>query len=171
MSVDVTTAKTKPRKKRRVWRWALGILLFILLVAAILAAIIWANRYALMEDMAKDALAEQGIEAELSIASVTKTHAVLKDIALSSEGERFFSATKITADYSWREAVKGQMQKLVFTAPKARLSIDDKGQIIDGWLPPTSNDSGGGFALPPQGLHIEDGEFSITSPYGNLPCR
>ncbi len=168
MSVDVTTAKIKPPKKRRVWRWALGILLFILLVAAILAAIIWVNRYALMEDMAKDALAKQGIEAELSIASVTKTHAVLKDIALSSEGEAFFSAKKITADYSWREAVKGQMQKLVFTAPKARLSIDGKGQIIDGWLPPTSADNGGGFALPPQGLHIEDGAFSITSPYGNL---
>jgi len=42
---------------------------------------VWLNRYSLLENAAEDLLLEQGIKAELSIESVSKTQAVLKNIS------------------------------------------------------------------------------------------
>jgi len=166
MSVDTTKTETPKRKKRSAWWWLLYGLLFIIFIAASIAAYVWLNRYSLLENAAEDLLLEQGIKAELSIESVSKTQAVLKNITLSDEASEFFSADKIVADYAWREALEGRVNKLQLIKPKARITIDKTGKIIDGWLPPQSTDSGEGTALPPQGIIIKEGRFDVTSPFG-----
>ena len=176
MSVAGTDVKvSQPRKKRSFWRWLLWALLVILILIAIIAAIIWSNRYSLLEDIAEDLLLEQGIQAELSIESVSKTQAVLKKIRLvdsaAADGTAFFSAEKITVDYAWREALNGRMEKLVFLKPKAQLTLDDKGQIIDGWLPPKGEGDQGELVLPPKGIIIQDGTFTLGSPYGEATAQ
>jgi len=170
-ATDTEKKKAKPRKKRVFWRWLLWIFLGLIILALVIAAYIWVNRYALLEKSAEDLLLEQGIRAELSIQSVSKTQAVLKNVALfdsEKDGETpFFSAQKIEADYQWREALEGRIEKLVFTQPKALITLDDKGQIIDGWIPPQSEDSSGNTALPPEGIFIKEGQFTVSSPYGD----
>ncbi len=172
MSVtDTEQKKATPRKMRPFWRWLLWIVFGLIFLVAIIAAYIWVNRYDLLEKSAEDLLLEQGIRAELSIQSVSKTQAVLKDVKLFDSEDSgdmpFFSAQKIEADYQWREALEGRIEKLVFTQPKARITLNDKGRIIDGWIPPQSEDRRGNTALPPQGIFIKKGQFTLSSPYGD----
>jgi len=176
MSVAKTEQReSKPRKKRPLWRWLLWTVFGLLIVVVILVAVIWLNRYSLLEDAAEDLLLEQGIKAELSIETVGKTQAVLNNIrledSLADDGTAFFMADKITVDYAWREALKGRVDKLVFLKPKARLTLDDKGQIIEGWLPPKGEGDGGDVVLPPKGLIIKDGTFTLGSPYGDATAQ
>jgi len=176
MSVAKTEQReSKPRKKRPLWRWLLWTVFGLLIVVVILVAVIWLNRYSLLEDAAEDLLLEQGIKAELSIETVGKTQAVLNNVrledSLADDGTAFFMADKITADYAWREALKGRVDKLVFLKPKARLTLDDKGQIIEGWLPPKGEGDGGDVVLPPKGLIIKDGTFTLGSPYGDATAQ
>lgn len=172
MSVaDADVGMKTPRKKRSIWRWLLWAFLVVLLLIALAAAIVWSNRYAILESAAEDLLLEQGIEAELSIQSITKTQAVLKTIRFSDGTSEFFSADKIIADYAWREALKGRVDKLQLIRPKARLTLDDKGRIIDGWLPPAAENEGGETVLPPEGIIIQDGLFSIGSPFGEAEIK
>jgi len=176
MSVaEIEQKVSKPRKKRSLWRWLLWTLFVLLILGVILAVTLWLNRYSLLEEATEDLLLEQGIKAELSIESVSKTQAVLKNIrladSLADDGTAFFTAETITADYAWREALKGRVDKLVFLKPKARLTLDDKGQIIDGWLPPKGESDGGDVVLPPKGLIIQDGTFTLGSPYGDATAQ
>jgi len=167
MSVG-TAEKAEPvrRKKRSVWHWLLYGLLLIGLIIGVIAAYLWLNRYSLLEQAAEDLLLEQGIEAELSIESVSKTQAVLKTVRFSDGTLEFFSADKVIADYAWREALKGHVNKLQLIRPKASMTLDEKGRIIDSWLPPASEDGSGKIVLPPEGIIIKDGTFTIGSPYG-----
>ncbi|MEP3889074.1 MAG: YdbH domain-containing protein [Hellea sp.] len=172
MSVTATDAKRKaPRKKRNLWRILLWVFLAVLIIAAIMTSLAWVNRYSLLEKAAEDLLLEQGIQAELSIQSVSKTRAVLKTIRFSDGNSEFFSADEVIADYAWREALKGRVEKLQLIKPEARLTLDENGKIIDGWLPPTSEDGAGNTALPPQGIIITEGLFTIGSPYGNAEAQ
>jgi len=176
MSVADTGQKlSKPPKKRSVWRWIFWIFLVLLCLILIIPALIWGNRFSLMEQLAEDFLLEQGIKAELSIESVTRTQAILKNVRLSdgevSDGTAFFEAEKITTDYEWREAIKGRVEKIVFLRPQARLTLDDKGKIIDGWLPPQGQDEGGEAVLPPKGILIKDGTFMLGSPFGEALAK
>jgi len=168
---DAERKVPKSRKKRSIWRWLLWALLIILILMLILAAFIWLNRFSLLEEAAEDLLLDQGIKAELSIESVSKTQTVLKNVRLadSSSGDdtAFFKADKITADYEWREALKGRVDKIVFLKPQAQLNLDEKGQIIDGWLPPKGESDGGEAVLPSKGIIIENGTFTLGSPFGD----
>lgn len=176
MSVSDTEKKVlKPRKKRSVWRWGLWALFVLLILAFILAAFIWLNRYSLLEDAAEDLLLEQGIKAELSIHSISKTQAVLKNISLSDmasdDSAAFFKAEKITADYEWREAMEGRFEKIILSKPQAKFTLDESGKIIDGWLPPKSEGDGGEVVLPPKGIIIEGGTFTLGSPFGDAAAQ
>ena len=175
MSVIATENKEpKSRRKRSVWRWFFWAFLALLILILILAALTWFNRYSLLEDMAEDLLLEQGITAELSIESVGKTQAVLRHVRLvdSKANELpFFATDKVTVDYAWRDAVKGRVDKIVFLRPKARLTLDDQGKIVDGWLPPQGESDGGEAVLPPQGIIIEEGSFTLASPYGDTTAN
>jgi hypothetical protein len=169
-AADTEIELPKPLKKRSIWRWLFWILFMALVFALVLSAFIWLNRYSLLEDVAEDLLLEQGIEAELSIDSISKTQAVLKNVRLrdseADNQEAFFKADKITVDYDWRELREGRVDKLIFTRPQAQLTLDETGQIIDGWLPPKSEGKSGEPVLPPSGIIIEDGTFTLGSPFG-----
>ena len=176
MSAPDTEIKVpKSRKKRSIWRWLLWALLILLILAIILAAFTWLNRYSLLEDAAEDLLSEQGVTAELSIESISKTQAILKNVRLmddaADEESAFFEVDKVTADYDWRDALKGRFDKIVFSKPKAKLTLDEKGQIIDGWLPPKGEGDGGDVVLPPKGIIIENGIFTLGSPFGNAVAQ
>ena len=162
----VKTEPSKPPKKRSAWWWLLYGLLLIIFIIACIAAYAWGNRYKLLENAAEDLLLEQGITAELTIDSISTTQAVLKSVKLSDEASEFFSATEIIADYAWREALEGRFDKLQLIKPTARITLDETGKIIDGWLPPKSTDGGGETVLPPQGIIIKDGRFDVASPFG-----
>ena len=59
-----------PRSRlRRVLFWICIALLILIILGLSIAAYVWVNRYALMEDIAIETLADEGIEAQLSINS------------------------------------------------------------------------------------------------------
>ncbi|MDB2437320.1 YdbH domain-containing protein [Hellea sp.] len=176
MSVaDTALEEKKPRKRWSIWRWLFWIVFGLVLLVLIVAAYLWVNRYDLLEKTARDLLSEQGIQAEMSIQSISKTQAVLKNVKLidtsSDDKTPFFSAQKITTDYAWRDALEGRVDKIVFTRPKARITLDKTGKIIDGWLPPQGEGGSSGTTLPPQGIIIKDGNFTITSPFGKAETQ
>ena len=118
---------------------------------------------------------EQGIKAELSIDSINQTQATVKNIRLmdetSDKGQVFFQAEKITAEYEWREALKGRFEKITLLKPQAQFTLDEKGQIIDGWLPPRGDGEGDGVVLPPKGIILQDGVFTLGSPFGKAVAQ
>ena len=172
---DTATEVPKPRKKRSIWRWGLWALLIALILAIILALFIWLNRYSLIEEVTEDLLLEQGIEAELSIDSISSTQAILKNVrltdSLADDKSVIFMADKITADYDWREALKGRVDKIVFSKPQAFLTLDENGKIINGWLAPKGEGDGGELAVPPKGIIIQDGTFTLGSPFGDAVAK
>ena len=176
MSVhDTEPEGIKPSKKRSLWRWLLWVLLGLFLLFVIVAGLIWLNRYSLMERGAKDLFLERGFAAELSIDSINKTQAVLKNVRLADgdvdDGAVFFGAEKITASYQWREALKGRFSKIVFFKPEVQLTLDEKGKIIDSWLPPQDGGEGGELIVPPQGIIIQDGTLTVGSPFGDAVAK
>ncbi len=159
-------------KKRSIWRWLLWGLFVSLILLIILGTFLWVNRYSLLEEAAEDLLLEQGIQAELSIESISQTQAVVTNVRLidttSDDAKKFFEADKVTAEYEWREAVKGRFEKLVFVRPRARFTLDESGNFIDGWIPPQGEGDGGEPVLPPKGIVIDGGVFTLGSPFGDV---
>ena len=153
---------------RRFLIWSFIVCLILCLITALAAAYVWTHRYALMEDVAIDALAEEGIDGSLSIKSVSKTQAIIENISLLENGEEFFSSQKIIADYAWRDMLKGKAQRIVFTRPKGRITVDETGKIIDGWMPHSSDNGQTDQTLPPGGIEITKGELSVQSPVGTI---
>ena len=163
----------KPQRSRllRIIFWLMIAFFILFVLAAISAAYIWVNRYALMEDAAIEALAEQGIDGQLSIQSVTKTHAIIDKITLSENGAEFFSSQQITVDYEWRNMLKGNVKRIVFTRPKGKITLDKNGKIIDDWLPHRDNEVTSGQILPPEGIQIDQGKLQIISPFGEFNTK
>lgn len=160
------------RTKRRwtVWR-VMGLCLATLLMLLLIAlAYVWSNRYDFAEGVIIDILAEQGIEADLSIRRAGKTGAVIGDIDLSVGGAAIFSAERITAQYQWRDLLKGNVERLVLDRPVLRVTMDAQGKIIDGWMP-TGSDDGSQTALPPRGIILNDAQITAVTPYGEIPLR
>ena len=165
--------KDKPRGKSRKWwtrwwAWVLWIFCALIILLLIAAAYIWTNRYALIEDMAIDALAQDGIEAQLNIESLSKTHAAITGIKLSSGGQDVFSVKRIEADFEWRDALEGQIKSALLIEPRARITLDENGKIIDNWLPQSesSETEKSDSTFPENGVTLKDAILSIQSPYG-----
>ncbi len=169
----VQGSKKQATKRRPWWVWALWTVFILCIALVIGAALAWSNRYALLEDLAIDTLARDGIEAELSIERLNKTHAILNNVKLRHDGALFFSAKRVTADYLWRDALEGRMKSVTIKQPQAHITIDKKGKIIDGWLPPSApkDDETAQNRLPENGLTLQAGEFFIQSPYGDANIR
>ncbi len=162
------TSKRRRSPLGRFLIWTFIILLILCFIALIAAAYVWTHRYALMEDVAINALAEESIDGTLSITSVSKTQAIIEDISLLGNGEEFFSSQKIVADYAWRDMLKGKAQRIVFTRPKGRITIDETGKIVDGWMPHSSDNAQTDQTVPPGGIEIIEGELSVQSPMGTI---
>ncbi|MEP1229780.1 MAG: YdbH domain-containing protein [Litorimonas sp.] len=165
----VKSNKRQRRKPRKPW-WVWGLWAFFGLCCIVIigAALAWSNRYALLEDLAVDALASDGIDAELDINSLSKTHAVIDNVRLSHNGDLFFSAERVTANYLWRDALEGRMKSVTIAQARAHITIDENGTIIDGWRPPSSpqDKSSSDDLIPANGVAIQNGVFFIKSPYG-----
>lgn len=161
--------KKLSKKWQKLLKWFFIISIIILLLLTLVASYVWFNRYNLSERYVERFFSQQGIEAELSIKSFSKEAAVIEDIKLTyqSDVSPFFSASRIEADYILEEALNGRMKKLRLVKPEARITLDEKFQIIDGWMPPKSNNNGTGVSIPEKGLFIEDASFQLTSPYGD----
>jgi len=145
--------------------WFLALLLILL---AITALWVWSNRYTLLENIAEDIFASEGVKADLSIDYIDRNQAVLKNISLIANGEPFFEAEMITAHYNWRDALNGQMTKLILDGPKITTKLDAHGNIIEGWIPPnnSTDNQKEKFKAPPDGIIIRGGEIDLKSPYG-----
>ena len=162
-------AKPKRSRRRRTFYWVFIIILSCLFLLLCGAMYVWHNRYALMEDIAIDALAEHGVKAQLSVESVRKTQAIIKQVNLSNDGSVFFTADKIIANYEWRDMLKGQAKGLEFINPSGRVTIDKTGKVIDSWLPELQNNTQDGeTVLPPDGIKIQQGSLVVVSPYGEI---
>jgi len=156
---------------RRILFWGFISCLILLIFILCSAAYIWVNRYAIMEDVAIDTLAEDGIKAELSIRSVSKTQAIIHNIRLSENGTEFFTSDKIVTDYDWQEIVKGRAERIIFTRPKGRITLDESGKITDGWFPHSQSDQDNNPSLPPEGIKVEGGTINVKSPYGEVKAE
>ncbi len=155
---------TKPKRGWTFWRAIGWISLSMLMLFIIAAAYVWQNRYHFLENTLEDVLAEQGLEAQLSIRDIKKRGASLSNITISANGERVFSADRLTLGYEWRDALKGRMNRIELTGAALALTVDAQGKIIDGWIPASNPNSE--LALPPQGLQFNDSKIALQSPYG-----
>ena len=156
-------------KKRKPLVCALRILAWLvataLLIIALAAAWAWSNRYELVEHQAITYLDSLGIDAELTIRSANGTFTDIRNIRLSYEEAPFLTIDRLQASYQWRELLNGAVERLVFTGLNATITIDETGQIVDGWRP--SSSTGGDAALPPGGIEIERGSVLLKTPFGD----
>lgn len=166
LSASVTTSRGKTKRRLSFWHVLGWILLTLLLLIIIASAYMWQNRYSILEDGFKDILAEQGLEAELTIDEIGKTSAALSGITITAEGKDVFSAQTLNIEYYWREALNGRMKRIELGGARLKLTVDETGKIIDGWLPASNDESA--VILPPQGLHLSDSEITLVSPYGQV---
>ena len=168
----VKAAAKPPRSRlRRLLLWILIAALILFILVAISAAYIWLNRYALMEDVAINALAEEGIDGKLSIHSVSKTQAVINTLTLSANGTEFFSSDQVTIDYEWRDMLKGNSKRIILTRPKGRITLDENGKIMDSWLPLQESGADGHKTVPPNSIQVNEGRLSVISPFGTIDAE
>ena len=158
------SGKVRP-KKRRLWRIAAWVFLLLAVVVLITAAYIWKNRYDLLEGQARKRLMQMGIGAELEIDHLDKYGARLKDIRLSKNGEEFFKASGINLQYELKDALEGTFKRVVIIEPHVNLTLDKQGQIIDDWLP-ASSENDNKFEIPEDGFAIEDAHIIWQAPFG-----
>jgi len=110
----------------RSWRacFYVGLWIFwvLLLGCALLLTYGWTQRYELIEQQAKQVLAERNIQAELKVISIGQESLRLEDVQLSDKlqgsAPPFFKADIIEARYDWQQALKGQVKSLSFTRAK-----------------------------------------------------
>lgn len=160
------TPSAKPRFS--ILKIGLIILLGLIVILAIIASFAWFNRYNFAENYVKNLFLEQGIKASLSIETLTKEAVIIREASLTyeNEAEPFFEVKRLEADYELKEALQGRMKRLRFVEPKAKLTLNENFQIIDGWMPPRGQGKGQKFFIPPQGVSIEEGSFDVTTPFG-----
>ena len=159
----------KPKRGWSFWRLLRWISLSLLMLLIIAAAYVWQNRYQFLESTLQDVLAEQGLDAKLSIRDVKKQGASIQDIIISANGERVFSAEALTLEYAWREALKGRVNRIELTGAALALTVDAQGKIIDGWMPAPNPDSE--LILAPQGLRFSNSKIALQSPYGLVNAK
>jgi hypothetical protein len=170
-AVDKTAdvSASRPKKRWTFWRvlgWLIASLLVIILIAS---AYVWQNRYSYLEQAVEDVLAQRGLEADISIRSIDKGKANLTEIDINAGGARVFSADKLQLEYEWREAIKGRMKRIEITGADIALKVDEKGRIIDGWMP--EPDPNSELVLPPNGIKLTDAVLTLDSPYGLVKAR
>jgi len=167
---EAVKTSSKPRRSV-VSRFFIGLfwgLFGSLLLAAFLAGYFWINRYEFMEKVALKALAERGVDAQLSITSVHKTQAILENIKITDNGQDVFSVSKVTVDYQWKALRDGQIERIVLLHPKGLIELDGQGKIINGWWPDTETNGTDSASLPSEGIKIEHGTLILEAPAGSI---
>ena len=149
----------------------LWILLALILGLFLLGCWAWAQRYELLENRAIDLLAEAGFEAELNIASITRTQAKIKDLRISREGEEILKIEDIKAEYIWPDIRDLKFKQIEIHGAEARFSLDETWQPTESWIreeiqnrPKTDSDSA--FPFPEKGVKLTDATLNLSSPLG-----
>ena len=159
--ITAKTANTKPTKRRRIFR----IVLVVCVIALVAAFLAWVNRYTLVEHQAKKVFQKAGIDAELSIEKITKHEALLKNVRLKSDGKEFLRVGEISLAYEAQKALKGEFSLMYIRDAVVHVTLDEKGKIIDGWVPQSST-GGEGFKLPSEDISLE-AKIIWEAPFGH----
>lgn len=136
---------------------------------AIIAALLWHNRYSLLEQQVRQKFADMGIEAELDIVALDQHSAVVRDISFASNGTPILSISEAELSYELKQALNGQFQRIIIHRPAANLNLDAQGNIIDDWVSLLTSRNGeqNSVSLPSQGILIEDGQISWQAPFAH----
>ena len=167
--LDVRQIDVSQKKRWPVWRVLGWLCLSLLIIIVIAAAYIWQNRYSYIEQAVEDVLAQRGLDADISIKSINRSQTRLSDIDIKADGQPVFSADKLQLEYDWREGLKGRMNRIVVTGADVALKVDEKGRIINSWMP--EPDPNSELVLPPNGIQLTDTALTLDSPYGIVKAR
>lgn len=157
------TAAAIAKRSRAKRRYVLGPLVFL----AVIASVLWVLRYPIIENYARNKLAAQGIEADLSLSLLSKDRAVIKDIRLASEAGMFLTAQNVDVTYDWRDALKLKLRRVSVEKPDLTLKVNAQGDIINGWMPESRGSKTSTFVFPQDGIEISGGKITLESPYGD----
>ena len=159
------TAASKP-KTRRKWLRRIGAAFLILLIIIIIAIIVLIlNQKLVVESLISRTLAGRGYDSALQLESYSRSHANIKNITLSKDGEVFFKADRLRAKFDFNELQTGRIETVDLEGAQLWLEIDASGNIISDWMPPPNPESTG---LPIGSASLKDSIVNIASPYGDL---
>lgn len=146
-------------------------LFFIFVGIALVAIILWINRYSLIEGQVRKELSKAGIEAAFDIKSVNRTGSILNNLQLSDEDGPFLSADQLAIAYTFKQARAGIVDKITLKNPVLRVTLDGSGSgsgsgnVIDRWVPEASENSEP-ITVPKDGIFIENGLVNWAPPWG-----
>ncbi len=172
---DKNSVRPKPaaREKRwftRWWAWCLWLLLTLILIAFTVGLWAWTQRYALMEDLVVDALAESGFDADLDIVSVGRTQARVKDIRVRQGGEELIHIENLQANYIWPDIRERKLKRLQLEGATGRLRLGEDWKPAESWiqnlLSGGIDDGGESGGFPENGIRLTDGRLILSSPLG-----
>ena len=153
--------------KRILWRFILALFILIIIIA-IAGFVLYLNRNAAYETLAKRVLKERGYDVSLTVESATTERAIIKNIVLSKAGTQFAAVKSLEAHYDWEEIFDGQLRGVTLTGLSMDIAFDESGSVISDWLPAPS---GKPMSLPSDGIAIKDSVVDVSSPYGALDLR
>lgn len=159
----ISSAPKKPRKRR-------AALIALILLGAVLA-LLWLQRYALIELYARHKIKQMGYDTDFTVTAISGERLTIEDIQLSQAKDTFFAAQSINADYTWREALKGQIISLDIDKASLSVAVDETGKITSPWLPQGGSGETALPALPQKGIKLTQGTIKLQSPYGNFESR
>lgn len=166
--MSATASATKqPEKLHRIAKIALWMVATLIILIGLAALWVWNNRYDLIERQAITYLETLDIQAELDIHSADRTSADIRNIRLSQDNQTFLSVNHLQAAYQWRDLLEGRVERLEFTGLDAFVTLNERGDIIDGWRPPASDNPDDNF--PKDGIHINQGALTVRTPFGDIP--
>ena len=159
---------------RRWWAWCLWVVLAILI--ALFAAGLWAwtQRYALIENVLIDKLAEEGFQADLNVVSVTRTQARVKDIRLRREGQDFLRVESLQASYVWPDVRDLQLKRLELDGATGQFALGADWRPTDSWVNDLfikgqglgTDDKAAKVKFPENGIGLTDVSLNLSSPMG-----
>jgi hypothetical protein len=160
----VTLDRTEDQNKSRsLGRIVLIIFVSLITVFALIAAWVWTQRYDMIERQIITYFDSIGIEADLNIQSATARQAEIGNIRLSYDGQPFLKIRRLQTSYHWRELLNGTVKRVDMSGVEAVITVDETGQIVDGWRPPGT---GGQTQLPRDGIGLDGASLTLNTPYG-----
>ena len=163
---------TDRRKKRwftRWWAWCLWVLIAVLLAVFSISLWAWTQRHSLIENLVVEALADSGFEAELEIASLSRTQANIKDIRLRRDGQVILRIEDVRADYVWPDIRNGQLKRLHVNGATGRLSLGEDWRPTESWIRDLLENGSGdsdSAEFPENGVRLTDATLVLISPLG-----
>jgi len=153
------------------WKWILSWFLIMFVVALSVGLWAWTQRYALMEGLVIDSLAESGFDTELDIVSVSRTQAQVRNIRLRRGDKEFLRIDTMRADYVWPDVRTGKLKALELDGATGRLSLDDNWQPSESWIQSLlasgdDNRRTRTSRFPENGVGLTDSTLILNSPLG-----